>query len=118
MFAHPHQDPGSGVLDVLESLDAFARDPDEECVTVVQPGGDKGVDELLCICQGECWTEFSDVPEVVEGSLTEVFDVGVKGELGVHFNTQVGDRCGKGDVLTREGDTGDGGRVKLMWRAN
>lgn len=70
MFVHPHQDPGSGVLDVLESLDALARNPDEESITVVQPGGDKGVDELLCICQGECWTEFSNVPEVVERCLT------------------------------------------------
>ncbi|XP_034025504.1 trichohyalin-like [Thalassophryne amazonica] len=27
-------------------------DPDEECITIIQPGGDKGVDELLCISQG------------------------------------------------------------------
>ena len=50
-FAHPHQDPGSTVLYVLELLDALARDPDEESITVVHPGGDKGMDELLCICQ-------------------------------------------------------------------
>ena len=66
VFADPHQDPGSTVLHVLQSLDALARDPDEECITVVQSGGDKGVDELLCICQGECWTEFGDVPELTE----------------------------------------------------
>ena len=44
--------------------------------------------------------------------------MGVKGELRVHFNTQVGDRCGKGDVLARESDTGDGGKAELMWCAN
>ena len=47
IFAHPHQDPSSAVLDVLELLDAFVRDPDEECIAVVQPGGDKGVDQLF-----------------------------------------------------------------------
>ena len=41
-FAHPHQDPGSTVLYVLELLDALVRDPDEECIAVIQPGGDKG----------------------------------------------------------------------------
>ena len=53
VLAHPHQDPGSTVLNVLEPLDALARDPNEECIAVVQPGGDKGMDELLCISQGE-----------------------------------------------------------------
>ena len=42
IFAHPHQDPGSAVLYVLEHLDALAKDPDEECIAVIQPGGDKG----------------------------------------------------------------------------
>ena len=31
--------------------------------------------------------EFGDVPEVIESCLAEVFDVGVKSELEVHFNT-------------------------------
>ena len=35
VLTHPHQDPGSAVLDVLKLLDAPARDPDEECVAVV-----------------------------------------------------------------------------------
>lgn len=29
VFVHPHQDPSNTVLDVLELLGAFARDPDE-----------------------------------------------------------------------------------------
>ena len=37
VFPHSHQDPGSTVLDVLQSLDAFARGPDEKCVAVVKP---------------------------------------------------------------------------------
>ena len=56
---------------MLRSLDVLVRDSDEESITVIQPGGDKGVDELLCICQ----REFGDVPEVVESCLTEVFEV-------------------------------------------
>lgn len=44
---HPHQDLGSTVLNVLQLLDVLAGDPDEECVAVVQPGGDEGVDKLL-----------------------------------------------------------------------
>ena len=61
VLPHPHQDPGSTVLNVLQLLDVLAWDPDEECVAVVQPGGDKGVDELLCICQVEYWTELGYV---------------------------------------------------------
>ena len=94
VIAHPHQDPGSTVLYVLELLDALARDPDEECIAVIRPGGDKGVDELLCICLGECRPEFGNVVEVVECGLAEVIGVGVIVQWPVHFNTQVGDRCG------------------------
>ena len=72
---------------MLQSLDVLVRGSDEESITVIQPVGDNGVDKLLCICQGECWTEFGNVPEVIESCLAEVFDVGVKSELGVHFNT-------------------------------
>ena len=48
-FSHSHQDPGSTVLDVLQLLNALARDPSEESIAVVQSRGDKGMDELLCI---------------------------------------------------------------------
>lgn len=43
-----------------------------------------------------------------------VFDVRVKGMLRVDFNSQIGDRCRKGNVLVRESDTGDGGRAELV----
>ena len=49
MFAHSHQDPRCRVLNVLEPLQALARDPDEKCITVVQSGGDKGMDQLFGI---------------------------------------------------------------------
>ena len=52
-LSHPHQDPGSAVLNVLELSEALARDPDEECVAIVQPGGDKGVDEFFGVGNGE-----------------------------------------------------------------
>ena len=35
IFTYPHQDPSSTVLDVMEPLEALARNPDEEGVTVV-----------------------------------------------------------------------------------
>lgn len=61
MFSHPHQDPGSAVLNMLELLKALARNPDEECVAVVEPGGDKGVDQLFCVLEGKEWAELGDI---------------------------------------------------------
>ena len=55
---------------------------------------------------------------MVECGLEEVIDVGVVIYLLVHFNTQVGVRCGRGNVLARESDIGDVGGAELMWRAN
>ena len=49
MFSHSHQDPGSAVLNVLELLDAPARDPCEERIAVVQSSRDKGMDKFLYI---------------------------------------------------------------------
>ena len=91
VFAHPHQDPSSAVLYVLELLKALARGPDEECIAVIQPGGDKGVDQLFSIRQSEGGAEFGYVFEMEEGGFTEVFDVGVIVEVGVHFYAKVGD---------------------------
>lgn len=67
MFAHPHQNSGSTVLDVLQFLNVSARYSDEERIAIIQSGGDKGVDELLCILQGQGRAEFGDVSEVVKG---------------------------------------------------
>ncbi len=36
IFMASHQDPGSAILDVLQFLDALARNPDEEPIAVVQ----------------------------------------------------------------------------------
>lgn len=70
VFAPPRQDPGSTVLNMLEHLQASARDPDEEGITVVQPGGDKGMDQPLSIRLGKGRAEFGDVFKVKEGTLT------------------------------------------------
>ena len=66
ILTHPHQDPSRAVLDVLELLKTAARDPDEECVAVIQPGGDKGMDKLFCSFLGEHSTDFGDVPKMIE----------------------------------------------------
>ncbi len=91
IFAHPHQDPSSTVLNVLQLLEAFARDADEERITIVQPGGDKGVDKLFCISKSEHRAKFCDVPQVEKRGLTQMFDVILKGQMRVHFNAQVGE---------------------------
>lgn len=89
VFAYSHQDPSSGVLNVLELLQVAARDPDEECVAIVQSGGDKGMDQLLGIREGESGAEFGDVPKVVEGGLADMVNVRFEGELGVHFDAEI-----------------------------
>lgn len=67
IFVHSHWDAGCRVLDVLEPLQALARNPDEKCVTVVQSGGDEGMEQLFSIL-GENGAEFGKVPGVVEVS--------------------------------------------------
>ena len=62
----------------------------------------------LCICLSECRPEFGNVFKVVECGLVEVIDVVVIVQLLVHFNTQVGDGCGRGNVLARESVIGCG----------
>ena len=52
-FSCPCKDPGSTVLNVLEFLDVFVGDPGKKSITVVQPGGDKGMDEFFCIWESE-----------------------------------------------------------------
>ncbi|XP_038160711.1 GDNF family receptor alpha-2-like, partial [Cyprinodon tularosa] len=59
-------DPSCRVLNVLKPLQTLFRDPNEKCVAIVQSGGDKGMDQLLGVWEGENGTEFGDVTEVVE----------------------------------------------------
>ena len=61
------------------------------------------MDQLFCIWQGECGTEFSNVPEVVEGGSAQVVDVGVKSQMSVKSHTQVGNCCGEGHVNNNNG---------------
>lgn len=91
IFSHPHQDSGSTVMDVLQLLDVFAGDPNEECVTVVQHGGDKGMDRFFSIRERKCRAEFYNIYKVNEGDLVKVFDMGLKGQTRVYSDTKVGD---------------------------
>jgi hypothetical protein len=59
VLPHPHQDPGSTILDILQPLDVLAGDPDEECFAVVQPGGDKGVDKFFRIGESDMGQSFA-----------------------------------------------------------
>lgn len=74
-LACPRQDPGSTVLNMLKLLKTSARDPDEERITVVQPGGDKGVDQLLSIAEGKGGAEFSNVSQMKVSSFGEMLDM-------------------------------------------
>ena len=60
--------------------------------TVVQPGGDKGVDKFFSIWQTECGAEFRNISQVVEGGLAYLFDVGLKVQVRIHLNSQIGNR--------------------------
>ena len=91
VLPHPHQDPGSTVLNVLQLLDVLTWDPNEECVAVVQPGGDKGVDKFLCIRDSEYGAKFCNITEVKEGGFAKLFNVSLKSQVRVHSNTKVCD---------------------------
>lgn len=69
MFPHCHQDPSGRVLDVLKPLQTLSRDPNEKCITVVQSGGDKGMNQFFGIWEGKNGMEFGDVMEVAERGL-------------------------------------------------
>lgn len=100
VFSNSQQGPCCTILNILQSLQAFLRDPDEKCVAVIQSGGDKGVDQFFSICQ--CWTEFCNISEMVERCLAEVFDKGFDAELWVKSYTKIGNSCGEGNVMTRD----------------
>ncbi|XP_038162154.1 pyridoxal-dependent decarboxylase domain-containing protein 1 [Cyprinodon tularosa] len=64
------------------------RDPDEEGITVVQSGGDKGMDSLFCVGLGKGGAEFGNVSEVEERDLAEVTYVGVEREMWIQCDTK------------------------------
>ena len=47
------EDPGSRVLHILEPVQGFGREPGQDSITVVQVGGDEGIDEGLSHRFGE-----------------------------------------------------------------
>ena len=66
-------------------------DPDEECVAVVQPEGDKSLDKFFGIGESEYGAEFCNVPEMEEGGFAKMLNVGLKGQVRVHSDTEVSD---------------------------
>lgn len=48
-FMYPYQDPGSAVLNILEHLEALDKDPNKECITVVQHGGEKAWPSFIAV---------------------------------------------------------------------
>lgn len=112
VFTYLHQDLGSTVLNILEPLKALFRDPDAECITILQPGGDKGMDEHLSSRMVERLPELSNMTVVKEGSLANVLDVIVKAKIGVKPDSQISHRRREGkDVVEK----GDGGNEKQSW---
>ena len=91
VLPHSHQDPDSTILDVLQQLYVLAGDSDEGCIKVVQPGGDNGVDKFFGIGESEYGAEFCNVPEVEEGGFAKMLNVGLKGQVRVHFDTEFSD---------------------------
>ncbi|KAK3506756.1 hypothetical protein QTP70_023753, partial [Hemibagrus guttatus] len=71
------KDPGSTVLNVLELLKTPTRDPNEKCITIVKPGGDKGVDQPFSITEGKGLAKFGYVSDMKKYSFTEMVDMSV-----------------------------------------
>ncbi len=53
----------------------------EERITVVQPGGDKCMNKLFCICYSKHRTKSSNIPKMEEGSLAQLFNMSLKSEM-------------------------------------
>ena len=54
----------------------------EKAVTVIQCGGDKGMNECFCSGGGESGSKACNVTEVEERYFANVLDVGFEGESG------------------------------------
>ena len=55
------EDPGSRVLHILEPVQGFGREPGQDSITVVQVGGDEGMDKGLSHQLGKGGSESGDV---------------------------------------------------------
>lgn len=75
--------PGSWVLHVMESVQGFAGYPGQDCVTVVQVGGNEGMDEGLSHGVREWWPESGDIFKVEEARFCDWFNVLLEREGGV-----------------------------------
>lgn len=78
VFTPPLQDEGNTVLEVLKLLQAPPWDPDEESITLIQPGDDKGLDQLFSITEGKGGAKFGNVLEMKRIFFAEILNVVVK----------------------------------------
>lgn len=62
-------------LKELKFLVAFSEDPIEQGIAVVEPGGDKGLKDFLCISEGEEGMELGDALEMENAGFEQMFDV-------------------------------------------
>ena len=60
------EDPGSRVLHILEPVQGFGRELGKDSITVIQAGGDEGMDEGLSDRFREGGPESGDIFEMIE----------------------------------------------------
>lgn len=109
VFMHPRQDPGRAILHVLELFKALYMNLDKECFSVVVPGRDKGMDELLSRRTRMIWPKLGYINEVKEENLAgdKIFKAG--------FDPQNSDGRSARKVVAKKGK--DQGGVELIQAA-
>ena len=98
------EEAGSRVLDHLKSMEGMGSDAGEEGVTVVEAGGDEGVDEGFGSRGREAVSDFGDAAEVEVGGLDDRADMVIEGEGGVQDNAKVACQGGGSDGRGVDGE--------------
>ena len=77
------KNPGSWVVDILEPVQGFTGNPEQDSTAVVQTIWDEAVDQGLGNGVWEWRPESGDVLEVEKGGFGDGFDVWLEGECRV-----------------------------------
>ena len=72
------ENPGNRVLHILEPVQGFGREPRQDSITVVQAGGDEGMDDGLSHRFGERGLESGDVFEMIKSWFSDGFYMWLK----------------------------------------
>lgn len=72
----------------------------EKAVTIVKSGSDEGMCEYFSCGVGAWGMEACKVTEVKEGCFSDVINVWLVGEGGVHYSAQIAYRGGGGHMMT------------------